>query len=175
MEMSGERRIAAGRKQVWAALNNPSILKQCIPGCEELQSLSPTDMVARVKLQIGPVKATFNGKVLLNDLDPPNGYRIVGEGSGGVAGRAARLRYSGQDAVSALISWAASKKKIEPIVKEKDYGTARKPGPVPSSFAITRAEPSGAPVSPMSTNPCDRPTTARLGLIAGSLPSCPPN
>ncbi len=88
MEMSGERRIAAGRKQVWAALNNPSILKQCIPSCEELQSLSPTDMVARVKLQIGPVKATFNGKVLLNDLDPPNGYRIVGEGSGGVAGHA---------------------------------------------------------------------------------------
>ncbi len=88
MEMSGERRIAAGRKQVWAALNDPSILKQCIPGCEELEMQSPTDMAARIKLQIGPVKATFNGKVLLTDLDPPNGYRIVGEGSGGVAGYA---------------------------------------------------------------------------------------
>lgn len=86
MDMSGERRIAAPRKKVWAALNDPEILKQCIPGCESLEMQSPTDMTARVKLQIGPVKATFNGKVKLEDLDPPNGYRIVGEGSGGVAG-----------------------------------------------------------------------------------------
>jgi carbon monoxide dehydrogenase subunit G len=95
MDMSGERRIAASRKQVWAALNDPNILKQCIPGCEELQMQSPTDMTARVKLTIGPVKATFNGKVTLSDLDPPNGYRIAGEGSGGVAGYAkggARVR-----------------------------------------------------------------------------------
>lgn len=88
MEMNGERRLAAGRKQVWAALNDPAILKQCIPGCEDLQMQSPTDMTARVRLAIGPVKATFNGKVLLTDLDPPNGYRIAGEGSGGVAGYA---------------------------------------------------------------------------------------
>jgi uncharacterized protein len=88
MEMTGERRISASRKKVWAALNDPGILKQCIPGCEELQMQSPTDMTARVKLAIGPVRATFNGKVLLTDLDPPNGYRIAGEGSGGVAGYA---------------------------------------------------------------------------------------
>ena len=88
MDMSGERLIAANRKTVWAALNNPDILKQCIPGCETLEMQSPTDMTARVKLVIGPVKATFNGKVKLSDLDPPNGYRISGEGSGGVAGYA---------------------------------------------------------------------------------------
>lgn len=86
MDMSGERRIAASRKEVWNALNDPEILKQCIPGCESLEMQSPTDMTARVKLQIGPVKATFNGKVKLTDLDPPIGYRITGEGSGGVAG-----------------------------------------------------------------------------------------
>ena len=86
MDMSGERRIAANCKTVWAALNDPEILKQCIPGCESLEMQSPTDMTARVKLQIGPVKATFNGKVKLTELDPPNGYRIAGEGSGGVAG-----------------------------------------------------------------------------------------
>ena len=86
MDMSGERRIAANCKTVWAALNDPEILKQCIPGCESLEMQSPTDMTARVKLQIGPVKATFNGKVKLTELDPPNGYRITGEGSGGVAG-----------------------------------------------------------------------------------------
>jgi hypothetical protein len=88
MDMTGERRIAASRKKVWAALNDPAILKQAIPGCESLEMQSPTDMTARIKIQVGPVKATFNGKVKLTDLDPPNGYRITGEGSGGVAGYA---------------------------------------------------------------------------------------
>lgn len=86
--MSGERRIAASRATVWTALNDPEILRQCIPGCEALEKQSPTEMTARVKLQIGPVRATFNGKVRLSDLDPPNSYRITGEGSGGVAGYA---------------------------------------------------------------------------------------
>lgn len=88
MDMTGTRHIAASRQKVWAALNDPEILKQCIPGCESLEMQSPTDMTARVKLVIGPVKATFNGKVKLTDLDPPKAYRIVGEGSGGVAGYA---------------------------------------------------------------------------------------
>ena len=88
MEMSGEQRLAASRDVVWAALNDPAILKQCIPGCETLEKQSPTDMTARVKLTVGPVRATFNGKVTLSDLDPPSGYRISGEGNGGVAGYA---------------------------------------------------------------------------------------
>jgi carbon monoxide dehydrogenase subunit G len=88
MDMTGTRHIAASRETVWAALNDPDILKQCIPGCELLEMQSPSDMTARVKLAIGPVKATFNGKVKLSDLDPPNSYRIAGEGSGGVAGHA---------------------------------------------------------------------------------------
>lgn len=88
MDMTGTRHIAASRETVWAALNDPEILKQCIPGCESLEMETPTDMTARVKLAVGPVKATFNGKVKLSDLDPPNSYRIAGEGSGGVAGHA---------------------------------------------------------------------------------------
>ena len=88
MDMTGSRHIATSRQNVWAALNDPEILKQCIPGCQSLEMQSPTDMTARVKLAIGPVKTTFNGKVKLTDLDPPNGYKIVGEGSGGVAGYA---------------------------------------------------------------------------------------
>jgi uncharacterized protein len=88
MDMSGEQRIAASREAVWAALNDADILRQCIPGCEALEQQSPTDMAARVKLQIGPVRATFSGKVKLANLDPPNGYTISGEGSGGVAGYA---------------------------------------------------------------------------------------
>src|SRR5262245_17818179 len=88
MDMSGERRIGASRKTVWAALNDPRILKACIPGCESLDMQSPIDMTTRVRLAIGPVKATFNAKLKLSDLDPPNRYRISGEGSGGVAGYA---------------------------------------------------------------------------------------
>jgi carbon monoxide dehydrogenase subunit G len=86
MDMTGSRQIAASRQRVWAALNDPNILRQCITGCESLEMQSPTDMTARVKLAVGPVRATFSGKVRLTDIDPPNGYRIVGEGSGGVAG-----------------------------------------------------------------------------------------
>lgn len=88
MNMTGEQHIAANRKAVWAALNDADVLKECIPGCQSLEKQSDTEMTAKVKLQIGPVRATFNGTVKLSDLDPPNGYRISGEGNGGVAGYA---------------------------------------------------------------------------------------
>jgi carbon monoxide dehydrogenase subunit G len=86
MDMSGSQRIEASRETVWAALNNPDVLKTCIPGCEEIVLVSPTEMTAKAVLKIGPVKATFGGKVTLSELDPPNGYTITGEGQGGVAG-----------------------------------------------------------------------------------------
>lgn len=86
MDMTGTRRIEAPRETVWAALNDPEILKQSIPGCEKIEKLSDTEMTATVVFKVGPVKATMNGKVMLSDLDPPNGYTITGEGSGGAAG-----------------------------------------------------------------------------------------
>jgi len=86
MEMSGEYKINASRQQVWDALNDPEILKQSIPGCEEIEQKSPTEMAAKVTAKVGPVKAKFAGEVELTDLDPPNGYRISGEGKGGAAG-----------------------------------------------------------------------------------------
>ena len=86
MDMSGEERIAAKREVVWAALNNPEILKACIPGCQSLEMSSPTEMSATVKIKIGPVSATFSGDVTLSDLNPPEGYKISGEGKGGIAG-----------------------------------------------------------------------------------------
>lgn len=88
MDMTGEERIGASRQAVWAALNDIDVLKQCIPGCESLERLSDSEMAAKVRLKVGPVSATFSGKVKLSDLDPPNGYRIAGEGSGGAAGYA---------------------------------------------------------------------------------------
>ncbi|MEJ1157403.1 SRPBCC family protein [Prosthecomicrobium sp. N25] len=86
MEMTGEYRIPAPRAQVWEALNDPEVLKACIPGCETLDMQSPTEMTAKVVAKIGPVKATFNGKVHLTDINPPESYTISGEGQGGVAG-----------------------------------------------------------------------------------------
>ncbi|KAA0578783.1 carbon monoxide dehydrogenase subunit G [Azospirillum sp. B21] len=86
MDMSGSHRIEASREAVWAALNDPDILRQCIPGCEEVVRQSDTEMTAKVVAKVGPVSAKFAGKVTLSDLDPPNGYTITGEGSGGAAG-----------------------------------------------------------------------------------------
>jgi carbon monoxide dehydrogenase subunit G len=86
MHMNDSERIPASKETVWAALNDPQVLRQCIPGCQNLEMSSPTEMTATVVFRVGPVKATFGGKVMLSDLDPPNSYRISGEGSGGVAG-----------------------------------------------------------------------------------------
>jgi carbon monoxide dehydrogenase subunit G len=86
MDMSGERRIPAPREKVWAALNDPAILKGSIPGCESMEKLSDSELKATAAVKIGPISARFTGKVNLLDLDPPNGYRIEGEGQGGVAG-----------------------------------------------------------------------------------------
>lgn len=86
MEMTGEYKIPASRQKVWEALNDPEILATCIPGCQELNKDSDTELSATVKSKVGPVSATFKGKVTLSDIDAPNGYKISGEGTGGVAG-----------------------------------------------------------------------------------------
>jgi uncharacterized protein len=86
MKMIDRQRIPAPRDKVWAALNDPEVLKRSIPGCDGLEMISPTEMNASMIIKIGPVKAKFGGKVTLSHIDAPNGYRITGEGSGGVAG-----------------------------------------------------------------------------------------
>jgi uncharacterized protein len=77
---------AAGQQTVWEKLNDPEVLKRCIPGCDTLEKVGDNELQASAKIAVGPVKATFKGKVTLTDIDPPNGYRITGEGQGGVAG-----------------------------------------------------------------------------------------
>jgi carbon monoxide dehydrogenase subunit G len=86
LEMSGEYVLPQSREKVYAALNDAEMLKKCIPGCEELVKESDNEFAAVVKLTVGPVSARFKGRVKLEDLDPPNGYLIAGEGEGGVAG-----------------------------------------------------------------------------------------
>ena len=84
--IEGEERIAAPAQKVWEALNDPEVLKDCIPGCQSLEKKSDTELAATVVLKIGPIKATFNGEVTLKNLNPPNSYTIAGEGKGGIAG-----------------------------------------------------------------------------------------
>jgi carbon monoxide dehydrogenase subunit G len=86
MDMTGERRIPAPRQTVWAALNDPEVLRISIPGCQSLEKLADDQMAATAAVKIGPISARFTGKVHLTDIDPPNGYRISGEGQGGAAG-----------------------------------------------------------------------------------------
>jgi carbon monoxide dehydrogenase subunit G len=88
MQMTGEQFIPAPRETVWAALNDPDMLKAAIPGCQSLTRDGENGFTAKVAAKVGPVSATFSGTVQLSDLDPPNGYTLSGSGSGGAAGMA---------------------------------------------------------------------------------------
>jgi hypothetical protein len=107
MHMAGEQRIAASRQRVWEALNDPDILKLCIPGCKSLEREADDRLAAVAEVKIGPIGARFKGLVTLSDLDPPNGYTITGQGNGGVAGSAkggAKVRLS-DDGEGTLVSY----------------------------------------------------------------------
>ena len=86
MEMTGEQLIPLPQQKVWEALNDPEILKACIPGCETIERVSDTEYKVAMTASVGPVKAKFSGKLLLSDLNPPNSYAMAFEGSGGAAG-----------------------------------------------------------------------------------------
>ncbi|MBB3937453.1 CoxG family protein [Aureimonas phyllosphaerae] len=86
MDLKGEYRLPAPRETVWALLNDPAVLKACIPGCQELEVTGENEMAATVVAKVGPVKATFTGQVRLENIVPPESYSIVGEGKGGIAG-----------------------------------------------------------------------------------------
>ncbi|MDP1751656.1 MAG: carbon monoxide dehydrogenase subunit G [Reyranella sp.] len=131
MEIKGEYRIAASREKVFAALNDTAILQACIPGCESLEKSSDTEMKAKVRMRIGPVSASFTGKVTLSDLDPPNGYKISGEGQGGAAGFAkggavVTLREDGAETVLNYNVDAQVGGKIAQVGARLIDGTARK-------------------------------------------------
>lgn len=88
LTMTGQVDLDADRVRVWDALNDPEILRKCIPGCQELEKADDRRFNAKTKVAIGPIKATFSGSVELSDIDAPNGYTISGEGRGGIAGSA---------------------------------------------------------------------------------------
>ena len=86
MEMSGEQLIPASQQAVWNALNDPQILKACVPGCEAVDRVSDTEYAVQMTARVGPVSAKFKGKLTLSNLNPPRSYSIAFEGQGGVAG-----------------------------------------------------------------------------------------
>lgn len=131
MDMSGEKRVPAPRDKVWAGLNDPDALKAAIPGCESVEKKSDTEFAARVVMAIGPVKAKFSGAVTLADLDPPNGYTLSGQGSGGVAGfgkgeAKVSLREDGADTVIAYQVHASVGGKLAQVGQRLIDTTAKK-------------------------------------------------
>jgi len=196
MDMSGSHRITASREEVWAALNDPAILKQCIPGCEEIEKQSDTEMTAKVTAKVGPVKAKFAGKVTLSDIDPPNGYTITGEGTGGAAGfgkggASVRLQPDGDG--TTVLEYTAHAQvggKLAQIGSRLIDGTARKmaddffvkftqvvgsPEPAPEPIPQIVQEPQAALVQPVLIHPtttpsyaADRATDLRLLAMVGA-------
>lgn len=131
MELSDEIRIAAPRDVVYAALNDPEVLRQCIPGCEELIQHSPTELEAKVVLKIGPVKAKFAGEVTLDKSNAPEAFSLMGEGKGGAAGFAkggadVTLTEDGGETILAYTAKADVGGKIAQLGSRLIAGTAKK-------------------------------------------------
>ena len=131
MDLTGEYKIPAPRAKVWEALNDAAILKQCIDGCEELNKEGDTAFTAKVTAKVGPVRAKFAGKVTLENMDPPNGYTIRGEGQGGVAGFAkgsadVSLRDDGTDTILNYTARAEVGGKLASVGSRLVEGVAKK-------------------------------------------------
>jgi hypothetical protein len=168
MEMSGEYRIEAPRDRVWEALNDPEILKQAIPGCDEIQRLSDTELTAKVTAKVGPVKASFSGRVTLSDLDPPNSYRISGEGKGGAAGFAkgganVRLKADGDATVLKYEVDATVGGKLAQLGARLVDGTAKK---MAGEFFSNFAEVVGGPAPEGASAPAAAPAA---GAVIGPV------
>lgn len=86
MDMTGEQIIPLPQQQVWEALNDPVILKDCISGCDLMEKVSDTEYKVGMTATIGPVKAKFSGKLLMMEMNPPDSYALAFEGTGGIAG-----------------------------------------------------------------------------------------
>jgi uncharacterized protein len=176
MDMTGEYRITAARQKVWEALNDPTILQQCIPGCEEIQKLSDVEWTAKVTAKVGPVKAKFGGKVTLSDLDPPNGYKITGEGTGGAAGFAkggavVKLADDGDATRLTYVVQAQVGGKLAQIGSRLIEGTSRK---YAEEFFTSFARIVGASGAAAASEPAPIAVSPAPAVASTAAPTAPP-
>jgi hypothetical protein len=191
MDMTGEYKIAAPRERVWAALNDPEILRKAIPGCEDIKKLSDTELEATAKAKIGPVSARFNGKVTLSDLNPPESYTLTGEGTGGAAGFAKGeakvsladdggvtiLRYSVKAIIGGklaqlgqrLVDGAAKKMADEFFETFADLAGGRVPTPAEPSATPTPREPTAAVEDNLGAKFGEPPVWLPAAIIIGAI------
>jgi carbon monoxide dehydrogenase subunit G len=157
-------------------LNDPAVLQACIPGCESLEKVSDTEMKAKVRMRIGPVSASFSGKVTLSDIDPPNGYKISGEGQGGAAGFAkggavVALREDGADTVLDYNVDAQVGGKIAQVGARLIDGTARKlADEFFGKFAATVSAPPTAAEVPAASAAAPSASAASAGTSSAAEP-----
>lgn len=183
MHMSGEQRIAASRQRVWEALNDPEVLRQCIPGCQSLERDGDNRFSAIAEVKIGPIGARFKGGVELSELDPPNGYTITGQGSGGVAGSArggAKVRLS-EDGGVTLVSYTVDAEVggrmaqlggplIDATAKNLAGKFFAKFGEVVGGEGVAAAAPVAAPAAPMAV-PATETVPAPVAAPSGGFPT----
>jgi uncharacterized protein len=163
MDMSGEYRIPAPRDKVWAALNDPEVLRASIPGCQSLEKVSDHAFAARVTAKVGPVKSTFNGAVTLSDINPPQSYTISGEGKGGAAGFAkggadVHLKEDGGETILTYTAKADVGGKLAQLGSRLIAGTAKKMAD--EFFSNFRNQVAGAPAPEPAPAPTPAPTPA---------------
>jgi len=192
MDMTGEYRIAAARQKVWDGLNDPEILKQAIPGCESITKHSDTEMSATVRAKVGPVSARFGGKVTISDRDPPNSYKIMGEGTGGPAGFAkggASVKLADDGSGGTILSYVVEANvggKLAQIGSRLIDATARQMAEnFFSKFAQVVASTAPAPAAPSAAAPAaDAPAAPEAPPVAvavnppspgGSVEAPPPS
>ena len=192
MELIGEQVLALPRERVWDALNDPGILKRCLPGCDLFEREDDKRFKVGMTATVGPVKARFNGKLTLSDLDPPTSYGLSFEGSGGAAGFGkgdARVMLADADGGGTQLTYTVHAQvggKLAQIGSRLIDGVARKMADeffgrfakAVSSAAVPTAEPTIETLPQPSTAPAPaaapRQTSASLPLpAAGVTPSSP--
>ena len=192
MELTGAMLMAAPRERVWQALNDPDVLVHCIPGCEEVQQLSPTETHTRVLLKMGPVRARFVGKIIMSDIRPAEGCTLDFQGSGGAAGFArgtsvvtlasegenTRLQYSANASVGGKLGQiggrmidASARQMAEQFFSALQAQLAGAPAAVVEAAAEAEAKAEAPPVAaPQALPPQHQPVSAVRPLAPASTP-----
>jgi carbon monoxide dehydrogenase subunit G len=185
MKITGEQMIKASRQRVWEALNDPEVLKQCIPGCQSLEKEADDRLKATVAIKVGPIGARFNGAVTLSELDPPNSYVISGEGQGGTAGFAkgsARVKLT-EDNGGTLLNYEVNAEVggrlaqvggviIDATAKQLSGVFFKRFGEIVTAPAAVAAEP--APAAAASPQPSAGEEAATATLAPTAAVSAPP-